>query len=215
MRPLDRYRIGYLIDMATRLASALLVSLALTTSACSSSMNTPDIKQNPHPRQRYQITLTIQGAPGPFDSISGFVQYKVSNGHCVPLTPVSGATLPPESRIPIAFTRVSDNLYQGTIYADLMQDEDYYGLGVCHWSVVAASADMKIGNTALSPAIFHDDIVAQKSVATYFVNGDYLDSKSADGEERVVSGNPDRAFYMPASRTDLFSIALAAREDFQ
>ncbi|TPG11783.1 hypothetical protein EAH75_10875 [Rhodanobacter glycinis] len=178
-------------------------------------MKTPDIKQNPHPKMRYEITMTIQGAPGPFDSVSGFVQYKVSNGHCVPLTPISGATLPPESRIPISFTRVSDNLYKGVIYTDLMQDDDYYGLGVCHWSVVAASADLKIKTTALSPAIFHDDIVAQKSVATYFVNSDYLDNSSANGEERVVSGNPNRAFYLPASRTDLFSIALAAKEDFQ
>lgn len=201
--------------MSKRLTFSLILALALITSACGSPMKTPDIKQNSHPKMRYEITMTIQGAPGPFDSISGFAQYKVSNGHCVPLTPISGATLPPESRIPISFTRVSDNLYKGVIYTDLMQDEDYYGLGVCRWSVVAASADLKIGGTALSPAIFHDDIVAQKSVATYFVNSDYLDSGSANGEERVVSGNPDRAFYLPASRTDLFSITLAAREDFQ
>jgi hypothetical protein len=200
--------------MSKRLISSLLLSLALITSACGSSMKTPDIKQNPHPKMRYEITVMVQNAPGPFDSIGGFVQYKVSNDRCVPLTPISGATLAPESRVPIALARVSDNLYKGVIYADLMQDEDYYGLGVCHWSVVAASADLKIKNTALSPAIFHDDILAQKSAATYFVNADYLDS-STKGEERVVAGNPNRAFYLPESRTDLFSITLAAKEDFQ
>ena len=110
---------------------------------------------------------------------------------------------------------MSDTVYKGVIYADLMKDEDYYGLGICHWAVVAASADLKIKGTSLSPAIFHDDIVAQKSVATYFVNSDYLDSNGANGQERVVSGNTNRAFYQPASRTDLFSIALAAKEDFQ
>ncbi|MHB1057825.1 MAG: hypothetical protein ACYC0F_08085 [Rhodanobacter sp.] len=200
---------------ATALASTLLLSIALTTSACSSSMKTPDIKQNPQPKMRYAITLTIQDAPGPFDSIGGFVQYKVSNGHCVPLTPISGATLPPESRVPISFTRVSDKLYKGVIYTDLMQDEDYYNMGVCHWSVVAVSADLKIKAATLSPAIFHDDIVAQKSVNTYFVNNDYFDTNTANGKERVVSGSPNRAYYLPASRTDLFSIALAAKEDFQ
>jgi hypothetical protein len=204
-----------LTAMSKRLSSSLILSLALITSACGSPMKTPDIKQNPHPKMRYEITMTIQGAPGPFDSVSGFVQYKVSNGHCVPLTPISGATLPPESRISIAFTHVSDNLYRGVIYADLMQDADYYGLGVCHWAIVAASADLKIKSAALSPAIFHDDIVTQKSVATYFVNDDYLNSNGTSGEERVVSGNPNRAFYLPESRTDLFSITLAAKEDFQ
>ena len=201
--------------MSKRLTFSLILALALITSACGSPMKTPDIKQNPHPKMRYEITMTIQGAPGPFDSVSGFVQYKVSNGHCVPLTPISGATLPPENRTPISFIRVSDNLYKGVIYTDLMHDEDYYDLGVCHWSVTAVSADLKVGGTALSPAIFHDDIVAQKSVTTYFVNSDYFDSASANGEERVVSGNLDRAFYLPAARTDLFSITLAAREDFQ
>lgn len=43
---------------------------------------------------RYEITMAIQGAPGPFDAVSGFVQYKVSNDHCVPLTRVIGATHP-------------------------------------------------------------------------------------------------------------------------
>ncbi|HEY0198832.1 MAG TPA: hypothetical protein VGC19_09860 [Rhodanobacter sp.] len=201
--------------MSKRLIFSLTLSLVLITSACGSPMKTPDIKQNPHPKMRYEITMTIQGAPGPFDSVSGFVQYKVSNSHCVPLTPISGATLPPESRIPIAFTRVSDNLYKAVIYTDLMQDEDYYGMGVCHWSVVATSADLKIKTTALSPAIFHDDIVAQKSVATYFVDSDYLDSDGAHGEERVVSGNLNRDFYLPASRPDVFSVVLSANEDFQ
>ena len=178
-------------------------------------MKTLDIKQNPHPKMRYEIIMTIDGAPGPFDSVTAFVQYKVSNDRCVPLTPISGATLPPERRFPIAFTRVSDTVYKSVIYADLMEDENYYGLGICHWAVVAASADLKINGTSLSPAIFHDDIVAQKSVATYFVNRDYLDSSGTSGQERVVSGNTNRAFYQPASRTDLFSIALAAKEDFQ
>ena len=201
--------------LPTRLTFSLILSLALITSACGSSMKTPDIKQNPHPKMRYEITMTIDGAPGPFDSVTAFVQYKVSNDRCVPLTPISGATLPPEHRFPIAFTRVSDTVYKGFIYADMMEDENYYGLGVCHWAVVAASADLTIKGTSLSPAIFHDDIVAQKSVATYFVNSDYVDNSGANGQERVVSGNTNRAFYQPASRTDLFSIALAAKEDFQ
>jgi hypothetical protein len=201
--------------MPTRLTSSLILSLALITSAYGSSMKNPDIKQKPHPKMRYEITMTIDGAPGPFDSITAFVQYKVSNDRCVPLTAISGATLPPERRFPIALTRVSDTVYKSVIYADLMEDENYYGLGVCHWAVVAASADMKIKGTSLSPAIFHDDIVAQKSVATYFVNSDYLDSSDANDQERLISGNTDRAFYQPASRTDLFSIALAAKEDFQ
>ncbi|MQQ99823.1 hypothetical protein [Glaciimonas soli] len=47
-------------------------------------MNTPDIKQNPHPKMRYEITLTIKDAPGPFDAVTGFMQYDVTNEQCSP-----------------------------------------------------------------------------------------------------------------------------------
>ena len=86
--------------LPTHLTSSLILSLALITSACGSSMKTPDIKQNQHPKMRYEIIMTIDGAPGPFDSVTAFVQYKVSNDRCVPLTPISGATLPPEHHLP-------------------------------------------------------------------------------------------------------------------
>lgn len=65
--------------MTTRLASAMLLSLALITSACGSSMKTPDIKQNSHSKMRYEVTLTVNSAPGPFDAVMGFVQYTVMN----------------------------------------------------------------------------------------------------------------------------------------
>ncbi|MES2312334.1 MAG: hypothetical protein V4566_08575 [Pseudomonadota bacterium] len=197
------------------LISSLILSLALISSACGSPMKTPDIKQNPHPKIRYEITMTIQGAPGPFDSINGDVQYGVANDHCVPLQPLSGARLSPDKHVPLVFTRVSGNLYKGTVYADLLQDEDYFGRGTCHWTVVGATAVLKVKTTDFSPAVFHDDIVAQKPVATYFANGDYLAATKNSGDERVIAGSPNRALYGSESRTDLFSITLTAKEDFQ
>lgn len=178
-------------------------------------MKTPDIKQNPHPTKRYEITLTIKDAPGPFDSVTGFVQYKVSNDKCVPLTPISGATLAPEQRVHLDLKSIGDHVYRGHIYADLLQDEDYFGLGVCHWSVVGTSAILKIKAASLGPAIFSEDIVAQKAVTTYFSNDEYLNAGKAGDREHVVTGSPNRALYGPESRTDLFSITLSSKEDFQ
>lgn len=43
-----------------RLIAVFAVFLAITTAACSQSMNQPDIKLNPHPKMRYEITLTIE-----------------------------------------------------------------------------------------------------------------------------------------------------------
>src|ERR1700744_1671442 len=131
-----------------------MLALAFLTSAYASAMNTPDIKRNPTPKKRYAIPLTVDSAPGPFDSITGFVEYKVANDEFVPLEPVSGATIAPEEKVPGGFRHEKDGVYIGTIYTDLMQDEDYYGLGVCHWKVVAASALLKNNAGEFSPAIF-------------------------------------------------------------
>jgi hypothetical protein len=187
------------------------LAFAFLTSAYTSAMKNPEIKHNPTPKKRYDITLTVDGAPGPFDSISGFVEYKVANDECVPLQPISGATIAPEEKVPVVFKHEKDNIYIGTIYADLMQDEDYFGLGICHWQVVAASAVLKNNAVEFSPAIFHKDITAQHAVSTYFVKGDYTDST----KPHSAFGTTNRSLFQPESRTDLFTVTLAAKEDFQ
>ena len=197
--------------MPIRLTSSLMLSLALITSACGSPMKTPDIKRNLHPKMRYEITMTIDGAPGPFDSVTGFVQYKVMNDRSVPMQPISGATLAPENRIPVAFTRVNDHKYLAVVYTDLMQDEDYFGMGVCHWSMVATTANLKVKTVTLSAAVWLDDVVSQKAATEYFVKDDY---SSMDGT-RFVLGDSDPHHQLQDFRTDIFSVTFTAKEDFQ
>lgn len=203
--------------MFNRVTAVLLFSLTLITSGCgASSMKTPDIKQNPNPKMRYEITMTIDGAPGPFDAISGFVQYKVANDQCVPLTEGSGATLAPEKSVPINLTRISDTVYKGTFYTDLLQDEDYYGRGVCHWAVVAATTALKVGKVGFSPDIFLDDIVAQKSITNYFPQLDYDAARRGDEDMFPVNvGESSPSNFKPDIQAHLFSVTLASKENFQ
>ncbi|HEX7815552.1 hypothetical protein [Dyella sp.] len=169
----------------------------------------PEIKENPHPKARYEVTLTIDDAPGPFDTVSGFVQYEVTNTECVPDSdPINRIKKPPRHFPPITFERVNDHQYRGAFYADLMQDEDYYGMGVCHWHVTGAVATLKNHNVTFAPGLFADDIAEQKPATRYYAEGDYRDSDDA----RTVSGNPNRAYYKPESRTDIFSITLVAKD---
>jgi hypothetical protein len=198
--------------MPTRLTSTLLLSVALTTSACSSSMKTPDIKQNPHPTKRYEITLTIKDAPGPFDSVTGYMQYEVANEQCAPKDEFSGVhRKPPIQRPPIVFTRVRDNVYRGTVYLDLLQDENYHGLGVCHWAVIAAIARLKFHNVTFSPDISAEAIASQQSSTQYFWKESYLvdsaDPRHESGLSRVDAVTKDPEKY--------FSITLGAKERFQ
>lgn len=203
--------------MRARPSSALLLSLALITSACSSPMNKqPDIKQNPHPKMRYSITLTIKDAPGRFDSVTGFAQYRVSNDRCVPLQPMSGARLAPDENVSLDLKRVSDDVYTGNFYLDQLQDEDYFGMGVCHWELVAVSAALKVEHVSFGPDLLKDDVLAQKSVTRFFTDRDYFDARDGiKGMFPLIPGETSAAAYKPEIQTHLFSVTLLAKEDFR
>lgn len=195
-----------------RIPPVVAFALTLATSAYSTPMNKPEIKQNPHPRMRYEVTLTIEGAPGPFDSVSGFMQYEVLDDHCLPMEdPVSGAKPHPMSDPPIQFERVKDNVYKGIVYADLLQDEDYYGLGVCKWSLVSAIGRLRGGEGTFSPDISLDELAAQEKKTLYFYKGNYAHNRVKDS---IFAGVP-LSDHIKAHRDDFFAVTLEAREDFR
>lgn len=175
---------------------------------------TPDIKQNPHPAMRYDVTITITGAPGPFDSVGGFMQYEVTNKACVPETggPMNPMRLAPMSNPPIVFTKVADNVYKGTVYADYFLDEDYFGLGVCHWSLMAVITELKINKITFSPDLSPEQLFSQQTIPTYFVRQMY---ESNSDIELSDPGEPNRFNYPPDRQEGIFTITLASRENFQ
>ena len=202
--------------MRRRFATIFFILLSFTFSAGAKSMKTPEIKLNAHPKMRYELTLTIEGAPGPFDAVEGFTSYEVANGSCVPLTPFSGATLTPRKNVPIILTRVSDKVYKGELHVDLLVDEDYFGLGLCRWSMSFANFSLDIGNLAFAHSIGLEDILAAKSVTRYFNNLSYAseDAKSQKSDHpRVSSGLANRSEFKDPTNT--FSISLSAKEKFQ
>lgn len=186
--------------------ASLALSLALSHIAYGTPMKNPDVKLNPNPKMRYQITMTIKGAPGPFDHVEGSVDYKVTNEHCVPMQGFEGVTIAPEKRLPIRFQRVSADVYTGEVLVDALLDEDYYGMGVCHWSLVAAGASLLVNHTDVVPAIFHDDLLAQRTVERYYANYLYFNK----AEKYVDDGNKDRAWFKEPEKT--YSIAIKAEE---
>lgn len=190
-------------------AAIAVLALPFTFSAHGAAMNKPDIKLNPQPRMRYEITIRVDNAPGPFDRVEGVVDYRVSNENCVPLTPVTGATVAPEKRVPIVLTHSGENVYKGEIYADLLQDEDYYGKGVCHWSVVAASANLFVKQVDFSAPLLHDDLLRGKPVTRYYSNRSYATTRV----ERVDTGETDRSQYQDeASSTFSITVRTEHRE---
>jgi hypothetical protein len=196
--------------MKKRTTATLVFSSALITSACGSPMKLPDIQQNPDAKMRYEITVTIDGAPGPFESVQAIAQYDVANDRCVPLTPGSGATIAPDKSVPITLTKTGENTYRGEVYVDLLEDADYYGLGVCHWTMSSVSMYLQHQKLTFPPSISLANIIAQKSETRYFNKRSY---EQAD-TQRVDTGNPTRAdFKSEADNT--FSVSMSARENFK
>lgn len=189
--------------------SSLILSFGLITSACSSPMKTPDIKQNPHPIKRYEITMTIDGAPRAFDSINGYVVYQVENDDCVPLTKGSGARLAPDKSLPLEFTR-DGNVFKSTFYADQLQDENYFGLGICHWTIGSAGANPKVGNYSFDLGITIDAARPKKVEVTYFTKKAFIEAASHDGEH---DGGTIQTDYVAQHPQDFFSVSLEVKED--
>lgn len=205
--------------MKTVFALASILSLASITAACGTSMNNPDIKHNPDPKMRYEITVTIEGAPGPFDSAEGIAFYEVNNKACVPERggPLNPLRLPPHTELPFSLTRINDHQYQGTIYLDLLMDEDYFGLGVCHWSLSNIATKLKVKKTTFTPGIDTAEIVSQKPLPRYYLQSNYTDASK--GEEWDVSGRPNKLAdgpmgYGPQDQDNIFSVTVQARESF-
>jgi hypothetical protein len=197
-----------------RLISALTVLLALTTTACGQAMKQPDVKLNSHPKMRYEITLTIEDAPGPFESVVGYANFETDT-NCVPEAPITaanyGSQYPVGHSMLVPFHVVGANTYQGTMYMDWLKDEDYYGLGVCRWRLTSFSIPMKAGEVTFSPAITGDEIASRKPKVEYFPKRLYGDNSVPNMRVSSLATN----YVATRIQADFFSTTLTAKEHFE
>lgn len=157
---------------------AFLFSL---TTACSSAMDQqPNIKLNPHPRQRYELIVTVD-APGPWDKASASAAYEVSNVECTPKNTFEGVHKVPNTVRSFELTRVDDKTYRGYFYRDLLLDEDYFGLGVCHWALQSVGPDFKIHGEIFGADLTLQKVVGQKTETSYFKKKEYSDQSINNG----------------------------------
>lgn len=135
----------------------LLLLLCASVIGCSSSMNHElDVKPNPHPVQRYELTVTVD-APGPWDNIVGDVSYDISNEKCLRHNDFEGVYMRPGSvGREFALTKVDAHTYRGYFYRDALEGGDYYGKGICHWDVSAAGPIFTVHGLSFAPDVSFD-----------------------------------------------------------
>ncbi|HKT29207.1 hypothetical protein [Dyella sp.] len=175
-------------------------------------MNTPDIKHNPHPKMRYEITLTIKDAPGPFDSAEGYVSYEVANEQCAPFERFAGIyRTPPSQHLAFSLSRFSNNEYKGIVYLDLLQDEDYYGFGMCHWSVNSVSAALSYKQVTFTTSITLSELLMQEPSTEYLWKEAYFHPVAGSHEIGLLPTDEFKHKYPER----YFTATLAVKERFE
>ena len=173
----------------------------------------PQIRRNPNPTA-YEITMKIENAPGPFGIVKAAMQYEVLDDSCLPdLGGMAGTKASLLEWVPVELSRVSGDTYRGVVYDDLLVDEDYYGLGVCHWSLVTTQFKLRAGavegESRFSHHIFHDDLVGKKNIRSHFWSGRYPKGKLDD---MPVPGEEDATKFKPEVRDELFVLDFQIRK---
>ena len=164
--------------------------------------------KNLHPVKRYEVTATSD-APGPWDSIDGYIGYDIANTQCMPLAPFFGERSLTSIGILIKMDRVGANTWRGHFYRDALQDEEYANLGVCHWDVTSVSANTTAQGVRFGWGGLFDELLRDSPETSYFKKRDYGDRSFAP------DGAPNYSPLRPEYRRDpseFFPVTIAIGE---
>ncbi|TRM53088.1 hypothetical protein YH64_010110 [Achromobacter sp. LC458] len=202
---------------------ALLATAGCGSGYADSTTKAPLRKLNPAATQAYEIRLTLANASdlssagdgkSPFTVAEGTVQFDASNGaRCGKSNALSGHVPTLSSHEPFRLSRISATEYVGTVYADMLLDEDYYGRGVCHWALtearVALQARTDNADTRFVAGLPAKKMLAGGTQARYFWKGYY---PRFEGGQHTDYGTPRLDTVSAEKRNEFFTVTLTARK---
>ena len=205
-----------------------MAALAVTmTTACTPAADEPrqlqesEYKNNPAPQQRYELTMEINNAPGPFKDISASAYYSAPNCYYyIPTLVPHDVSAWPRATQRIDLVQESDTQWKGIFYADAMlNQDDGSGKRTCHWkmddtsSTVYFSASNAREDTLFTASLSEKDLHAEKTVILYYYKGAYLHKRKEDELFMPVDGTIDRSQFLPdTTDADLFTVTLSVRK---
>ncbi|MDO4642113.1 MAG: hypothetical protein Q4A84_10530 [Neisseria sp.] len=216
-----------------RIVSLLTLALlsAANLSACSGSESGMSIQEqtekrfqlNPHPKQAYRIKIKIDDAPGPLKLVNNMHIGYIARNCSYIINKFEGASAEPEKDIKTEISKIGQNEYETIIYFDAMQDEDYFGQGICQWKVenfgTAFQATGKPEETRFNVSDLMEYLIKKKSLTKYYWKGAYPYYKNADGSmQKRIDGVGATEFgepltnYRPNQYKDLFKVTITLEE---
>lgn len=165
-------------------------------------------KKNPHPMQRYEVIATAD-APGPWDKVTGYVSFKVTNLDCVPQDSFTGIRNVPNIDFEFEMTKIGPNTWKGYFYRDSLQDQDYFGRGTCHWSADGVGADFIVRDIEFPSADLLQSILKKGARTTYFKRSDYGNLAITHyGPQSYSSADPNVIEHME----EYFQVTISVKE---
>ena len=214
----------------TALITAAVFSV-LSLNACGGSEKSMSIQEqtearfqlNPHPKQAYRLRIKINDAPGPLKLMRNMsVGYGARDCSYI-INHIEGVSANPEKKVRAETRKLAEFEYEAIIYADAVQDEDYFGEGICHWKPegfgLGFTATGSQDETVFNFGDALDNLIGKKILTKYYWKGGYPYYKNQDGS--IYRSNtmtdfgvsPDKLdIYTDEQRQSLFNITVTLEE---
>lgn len=163
----------------------------------------PAVEKSQVPKELHKLTVGFPKEVGPVQIKRARANYSIENRTCVPLdhTMALGGKRPHSvQQVTIDLLESADAEYSGYLYSDAFAPADYYGLGVCRWTL--ESVDVLFG-------LGHDTSLAVSGARVL----------AGEGTQELVcprNGHPSRAIWgcleptavSPGEESDYFTVTV-------
>ncbi|WP_293279342.1 hypothetical protein [Neisseria sp. oral taxon 014] len=210
----------------TALITAAVFSV-LSLNACGGSEKSMSIQEqtearfqlNPHPKQAYRLKIKINDAPGPLVSMNDtYIRYMARDCSYV-INHIEGVTSHPRKYVDIPLRQVGKDEYEASFYFDAVQDEDYFGEGVCHWKPDGFGGTFKATGkeeeTGFTISDVMRNLLEKKTLTKYYWKWSYPYFTREDGSispDFVNFGITSPELYSAEEHKEMFTITVTLEE---
>ncbi|WP_283121072.1 hypothetical protein [Neisseria subflava] len=210
----------------TALMTAAVFSV-LSLNACGGSEKSMSIQEqtearfqlNPHPKQAYRLRIKINDAPGPLVSMNDtYIRYMARDCSYV-INHIEGVTSHPRKYVDIPLRQVGKDEYEASFYFDAVQDEDYFGEGVCHWKPDGFGGTFKATGkeeeTGFTISDVMRNLLEKKTLTKYYWKWSYPYFTREDGSispDFVNFGITSPELYSAEEHKEMFTITITLEE---
>ena len=174
---------------------------------------------NPHPKQVYRLRIKINDALGPLKLMRNMsVGYGARDCSYI-INHIEGASANPEKKVRAETRKLAEFEYEAIIYADAVQDEDYFGEGVCHWKAEGFGLGFQATGSP-NETIFNfgdslNDLIEKKTLTKYYWKWSYPYFTREDGSispDFVNFGITSPELYSAEEHKEMFTITVTLEE---